>query len=491
MQATLVLALGVLFGYFLKLFLFTKYLTPKEIGLLGVLLDAANIFAAFIPLGSQAIFVRYLPFFKGDHNKTPKGLLFLGTILTGIGFLVFILLFLFFRDALTNFYNQQAPLFANYIYFLIPLVLARVIFSVGQGYARALKKNIFPLFIKEILVRALTGILVIAFASHSFDLDGLVLWYVIIYFISGSVMTLYLSNNKLLDFSTNLTKLKNGKGKEILYFGLFAILSNTGDILMRNIDTLMLTSIKGLASAGIYSIAFFIGQIIELPRRAITQITAPFISEASEKNNLSQIASLYQKSSINQFLIGSILLICIWLNIDNILEIIPNGKNYAEGKYVVLFIGLGKLFDMSMGVNGLIIQQSKYYRFNFYSMGLLGLLGVTTNLILIPYLGIVGASVASLISVSLINVVRSIYVSSKFNLQPFSKASVIGILIVLVVTAICYFLPKVSNPVVDLVYRSSIAILLHFTLIIQLKISEDISALKNIVIKKVLKIFKG
>lgn len=483
-QATIVMAAGVLLGFVLKLFIFTAYLSPEEIGLLTVLLDSANLIAAFIPLGSQSIFIKYLPYFKDDSDAKPRGLLSLGLLLALLGFSVFLVLFSFFKDSIIAFYADQAPLFSKYIYFLVPLVLFRVTFTLGQAYSWALKKNIFPLLLKDIVVRVLTGILVIAFAWHWFDLDGLVLWFVMIYFTSGAIMTFYLSRIGSLNFSKPNKKLQKGKGKEILYFGLFAIMTSGGDIIIRNIDSLMVTSLVDIKATGIYATAFFIGQIIELPRRAIGQITAPFIAEASAKNDQSQISSLFHKTALNQFLIGSLLLICVWTNIDSLFQIIPNGERYVSGKMVVLFIGLGKLFDMSMGINGNIIQHSKHYRFNFYTMSIMGVVGIITNLLLLPVLGINGAAIASLITIMFANTLKGAFLFHKFKLQPFTPLFMAAIGISILTYLITILLPTLSHPLLDIVYRSAMSILIFGVLVLFTRVSADVNVLFKSIIAR-------
>lgn len=483
-QATVVMATGVLLGFVLKLFIFTAYLTPEEIGLLTVLLDSANLVAAFIPLGSQSIFIKYLPYFRDTSGK-PRGLLLLGVILAFIGFSIFLLLFALFKESIVAFYADQAPLFSQYIYFLLPLVLFRVTFTLGQAYSWALKKNIFPLLLKDIVVRVLTGILVVAFAWQWFDLDGLVLWFVIIYFISGAIMTFYLSRIGSLNFSKPGKMLQNGKGKEILNFGLFAIMTSGGDIIIRNIDSLMVTSLVSIKATGIYATAFFIGQIIELPRRAIGQITAPFIAEASAKNDQKQITKLFHKTSLNQFLIGSLLLICVWTNIDSLFLFIPNGEKYVSGKMVVLFIGIGKLFDMSMGINGNIIQHSPYFRFNFYTMSIMGVVGIITNFLLLPVLGINGAAIASLATILLTNILKGSYLYKKFHLQPFTPVFMLAIGVSIITYLTTQLLPTLSNPLLDILLSSTFTIFAFGILTVSTRVSPDVNFIFTSILFKI------
>mgnify|MGYP004150682039 CR=1 FL=1 len=56
------------------------------------------------------------------------------------------------------------------------------------------------------------------------------------------------------------------------------IISGFGNIIILNIDILMVSALLGLSNTGIYTTAFYIGIIIEMPRRAISQISLPIIS---------------------------------------------------------------------------------------------------------------------------------------------------------------------------------------------------------------------
>ena len=62
---------------------------------------------------------------------------------------------------------------------------------------------------------------------------------------------------------------------------------------------------------------------------------------------------------------------------------------------VIIVIALGKLINMALSVNGHLLQNPKYYYVNTYSIVLLGILTVVTNLIFIPKWGILGAAIAS------------------------------------------------------------------------------------------------
>ena len=173
----------------------------------------------------------------------------------------------------------------------------------------------------------------------------------------------------------------------------------------------MISSIVDLSSAGIYKIAFYIGGVIMIPLSTIGQISSPLFAQFWNKKQYQKINQLYKKASINLLLIGGILFIGILINLDNIFEVMPNGKIYkTDGFWIILIIAGGKLINMALSVNGHLLQNSKYYYINTYSMLILGILTSASNYIFIPmqgpFGGIIGAAIASSLSL-----VYSIYLN--------------------------------------------------------------------------------
>ena len=221
-------------------------------------------------------------------------------------------------------------------------------------------------------------------------------------------------------------------------YSFYVLIGSTAVMLVARVDMMILGSLLkgdyGLKQVAFYSIAFYIGNSIMVPAKSIIAISVPLIADAWEKNNLSKIQSIYYKSAINQLIIGSVFFLCIWINIDDIFNMLP--KEYKAGKWVVFFIGIAQLFNISTGVNGAIITNSKYYRFDLYTSILLLVITVATNLFLIPennpfskfgVQGIIGASIATASSIFLFNIVRLFLIKIKMNMHPFSLKTIYAI----------------------------------------------------------------
>jgi O-antigen/teichoic acid export membrane protein len=273
----------------------------------------------------------------------------------------------------------------------------------------------------------------------------------------------------------------------MVQYSLFIMLSGLGSIIVSKVDTLMIPYLLGLKETGIYAIAFYMGTVIEKPRYAISQITTPILSQELADGNHTKVQELYRKSAINQLIVGGLLFLGIWGNIDAIFRIIPNAETYEAGKYVVLFIGLARLLEMAAGVSSEIIVQSKYYRFNFIGVVSLSVLLVITNLIFIPLYGITGAALATLLSVFLGKIINFIFIWKKFEVQPFDWLTLAQVGSFFLTYFLSSLLPDMPSVWIDIFLRSALITLVFLGLTYVLRISEEFNGL----VKKVFKRFMG
>ena len=241
-----------------------------------------------------------------------------------------------------------------------------------------------------------------------------------------------------------------------------------------NIDKVMIEAYTGLSDTGVYSIAFYFGVIIAIPARSLIKISSTLLAESWKDNDMDNIKLIYKKSTINLFIIGTLLVIGLYINMDNILVLLKG--DYANGKYVIIFIALAFLSDMLAGTAGQILFTSSKYKSQSYLMILYVLLIIGTNLLLIPKYGINGAAVATLASKIIINFIRFIVVYKYYKLQPYNYKFFIVLLISATVLAINYYIPKQSYFIIDIILRSFVITITYLGLTYFLKVSEDINS---------------
>jgi O-antigen/teichoic acid export membrane protein len=230
-----------------------------------------------------------------------------------------------------------------------------------------------------------------------------------------------------------------------------------------------------LEHVAFYTLAFYIGSVIKVPGKSIFSISVPLLAKAWEEQDFMKIQTIYSKSSINQLIIGGLFFLCVWINIDAIFSILP--EKFSHGKWVVLYIGLAQLFNGATGVNGAIIINSKYYKYDLYTNFLLVLITLISNYLLIPKYGINGAAMATALSVLLFNLIRLILIKLKMNLQPFSLKTLFTVLILIAIYGVSLYLPLSGNLYLDIVWKTFFVVAIFIPLLLSLELSEDINKL--------------
>ncbi len=481
-KASVFTYLGAIIGYFNILWLYPKFLSTEEIGMFRTIQDTAILLVPFAQMGLGSTLLKFFPDFK---NKKEKGIAFLNTlVIAGIGSaLVFIGLLYLFRLPIQNIFKEQAATIIPYLKLILVLIVILTISGISEAYSRSLLKIVFPNFVKEVLIRVLSSIIVSLYFLKYISLDGLLLSLVGVYMIALLVMVIYLAYLKQLSFTLSFKIYDKKAIKKITQYSLFSVLSASSGIIVMKIDSLMVTALLGLTTNAVYTTAFFIATVIEMPKRALHQITTPLISNHFKNNNLAEVSNIYIKSSLNMLIIGLLILIGIWANIDNLYFLIPKWKTFAPGKIVVLLIGVSKLIDMSMGNNGEIIMMSKYYKFNIVAISALAIGVIIGNYFLIPMYGMMGAALASLLAMVVYNITKLLFIKAKYNMQPININTVKVLAVGIAVYYLSTYIPTMQPLFLDILLRSGAITLVYGLLILKLKVSSDINSIINQIIK--------
>ncbi len=479
--------LGASIGFINFIILLPYVFSAEQIGLTRLLQNSASLIVPFAELGIISIVLRYYPFYKADLNKRLSFIYFcLGVAL--VGFFIFSGLYIFFKEQLSLVFIEKSPLVLNYYDYIIPLVFFIAFTGILEAISNSLYKTVFPNFLREVLLRVAISILAILFVVNAIDFDKFIGAFVFAYCFPFLLLIFYLYRLREISLNFNFISIPKATLKEMATYGGFVLLGSTGHLLVSYIDTIMLGAFVGLEETGIYVTAFYMAVVIEIPRRSIRQIIVPHIADAWGQKDIKKIKDIYVKTSINQLIIGVLIFLVVWVNIDSIFQLMPNGEIYSAGKFVVFYILISKLIDMGAGVNGEIIALSPQYRFNMYSILILAVLAIITNLIFIPLMGITGAAFATTISLFLYNLVKYIFVKIRFQLDPFNqntlKVMIVGFMCLLLIS----YIPDVGNPFLNILIKSSIISPAFITPIYYFSVSEDANKLVNSLFKTLKKL---
>ena len=463
--------LGAVLGFLTSSFFFPHIFSTDENGLRIVITSIALLFAQFANLGFSNVTIRFFSHFRSKENK-HHGFLFYPVIISVIGFSLWLILFLIFKSDIVSMNSEKSKLLADYILYLIPFVFSLVFFNVLDAYARAVYSSVVGIFLKELLQRVLIIISALLYFFSVINFKGMVIGYIISFAIPTIVLAMYLIRSGEWSLKPDTSKLSKSLASDMIRMGLFSILSGVASVTIAEIASIMVNQKLGLSAAGIYGILAGFGLIIALPARALYRISSTVIADAWQKNDVKSIKSIYSKSCITQLLIGSFLFLGLWCNIDSVLSLLP--PQYAVGKYIIFFIGLGNLVEMATGVNGIIIANSKYYKYDAFFM--VALIGITiiTNIIFIPIYGIIGSAIASAVTITTFNVARYLFLFLKFGMQPYNMQSLKVLLVSITVFALSSLIPYFDNFFVNIFLHSAPIVIAFWILIVKMLVSEEI-----------------
>ncbi|UZD23246.1 polysaccharide biosynthesis C-terminal domain-containing protein [Algoriphagus halophytocola] len=456
-QTTIFSYLGVVIGYVNVLWLYPYALDASELGTFRTIQDLGLLFVPFAQLGVGHGITRFFPQLKTNQSA----FLSYGLLFSMLGFALVSTIFLGFKAQIISLFAVNSPAVIDFLGVVLLITLFALLSSILDAYSRSYVKVAVPTLVREVFLRLLTGILVglylLKWLSFPQVMQALVLVYGLA-FLAMLVYLLWLGVLKL-DFSWNT--FPKGFRSSFVQFSLITFLATAASTLIMKIDSIMVSSMISLEANAIYTIAFSMALVIELPRRAISQVVMPVISDHFSTGNLREINKLYQQVSNRQLYICLLLFIGICANLDALYYFIPNRAIYEQGKYVVILIGLGKLCDVVFSVNSEILVFSKHYHFNLFATIIMSMMIIALNYLLIPEFGIEGAALASVVVMFLFNLVKYLFLKIKLGFDPFSsetlKISLVGI-IALIPAVFDIFS---GHPILSIILTSSLVLGLY------------------------------
>lgn len=482
-KGTVINYLGAFLGFLTTFFVQTRFLRSEEIGLLSVLYEAAMMIAALAMLGTNSSAIRFFPFFK-DKEKKHNGFFFYLVFFPFVGSLIFIPLYIFLRTPVSAYFARNSELFVDYYNWVIPLILFVLYWIVFECYASLLLRIAVPKLIREIGLRVMLLVLYLLYGFHFIGLNGLITGYVAVYGVAALFCFWYVSTIAPVSLKHDYSYVSKPLRWQVAKYTAYLVIGAIGGGIVGRLDLFMVSAKLGLDYAGIYRIAFYIVSIIGIPTQSISAVTAPLASELLAKENFKEANVLYQKVALHQFIAGTFLFLFIWINIDNIFSIIPNGDVYRAGKWVVFFMAFAKLIEVTLIFGGNIISYSRYYYWGLYFTFFITLITILTNNWLIPIWGVAGAAIATMFTTFLTYGVQQWLLFVKIKSNPYSVglAKQLGVLALLY--GVNYLLPTVQNPWGDCIYRSIVLGVLAIVLLYVFRVSAEVNGL----IRQVLRI---
>ena len=488
-KGTIATYLGVAVGIVTTFFVQTKYLTTEEIGLIDVLLQSALLFSGLAQLGTNTSAMRYYPYFKDEDNR-DHGFFGWTLIVPLVGFIIFLGGFFALRNPIASFFSEKSALFIDYIYYVIPLAFFMLYISVFETNSNLLMRIVVPRFIREVGLRVMTLVIYLLYGFHILTLKGMVIAFCVSYGLATVVNIVYLLSLHRVSFRIEKKYVKKQLRRDFLIYTVFLITSALAGNITPLLNRYFVAGKQGLAISGILTIAIYIATLVEMPYRSLGSISKPQISQAMAEGNVKEADRICKSVALHQFLAGSLVFFFIWINIDTVFALLPNGEVFAAGKWAVLILGISRLVNSTLNVGTTVLSYSKIYYYSLFFTILLTVLAWWLNARWVVEWGVNGAAFATLVAYMVHYALLLALIRWKIGTLPLSSKQLLVVLVVGIMFGLDWlwsmtltpwfvnqFDKQVIGMVVDSLLKSTVFLVVGLLSVYKLKISQSVNDL--------------
>lgn len=481
--STLVIYAGIALGYG-NIWLFLQYFEKAEWGIRTLLIDVNGVIAMFALLGLPSGVLKFYLDFEHEDDKKDEGLLLFFLPVFVSFFLLTWGIYFFFSEIILGLYTENSQDFLAYKDLIMPLVggygLCQLLFAV----LNAKRDTSFVAFVRELFIRFVTTVGICLYVTDKIDFSMFLIIVVGSYYLAAGLMLVRGLLAGTINFKIPQRKIELKYFKKVFEFCGFIFLGGSAGVIVAKSDTLMLGSLISTEAVAVYSFAFFMAAVIDVPKRAIGQISTALLSKFVKQEQWGNVNDLYKKTSLHQQIGSVIVYLMIALCLTEIFEIIPKGEEYRAAGDVLLFLGLARIVDSTFSLNGDIIGYSKYFRWNLGFVLFFAAVAIISNYYMIGVWGLKGAAIASFGTVFFGNTLRYMFVRTKLKLSPFTLQT-----LYLITFSVLFFfvgseVGTIVNPYVSILVKCCVIALIYAAYLYIVKPSEEIEGLFKKFLKK-------
>jgi len=405
---------GQAMGFLLTL-LIAKYFGAKGLGDYVLSIVVLRVFTLVSKLGMDTFSIRFIASFakQGKWKSIQlfrRKILFLLSITT----IVSSLIMYYFAPNISNLIHAKVEHVRLNAFFVLPMAF----FMLHYQSLRGLKKIIeFSFFYR---MSQATFSIISIFIITQFIIDGNVPVYA---YLSSLAIVSFLA---FLSFNYRYNQVKENNAEEqveelryseILKISIPLMFAQSVQFIMAWTDKLMLGNMMSSEDVGIYFTAFKLSMFASIALMAINSIASPKFAELYCKKDYEGLKKVAHQSTKMIFLATLPLMIVFFIFPEFLLGIF--GEEFKLGVTAFIYLSVGKLISSFSGSVGNLLQMTgkQVIFMNVLFFG--AIVNVILNFVLIPKLGIEGAALASMISLSTWNLVMVYFVKKEFGFYTF------------------------------------------------------------------------
>ncbi len=396
--------------------LLARLLAPTGYGQYNLAISAGALLAGVAALGYDDAIVRYVAIqrSKNDHAAVV-GSIQVGVIVGLAGGALIGVCGWFLSDWLANALFDSAELgpMIRVMAVVTPvLVSSNTLAAVARGLKRMEIVAVSENLVMSVARLAIVGVLSLVGFTPMLA--------VVAYCLSDAVAvaSLLVLLNRHIPLGQWVSATADRRWKEMTTFAMPMWATGTITQLRRNLETIFVGALAGVAGAGVYTVVARINLFGHVIYRAVIAAVKPQLAELLDSPTGTD--HLY-KTATRWLVIANLPpFLAMVLYPEELLGIFGDG--FRVGASAVVVLAFAELINAGTGICGSILEIGKHHRVKLINSVLWLALIVGGEMLLVPRYGILGAAVAALVATSSINVLRVLQVWVLEKTHPYNLA---------------------------------------------------------------------
>lgn len=362
----------------------TQYLTPEDYGMIATFSTLVGALSVFVGLSmSGAVAVSYFQLTQVELKK------YIGNVFTILIVSAFVILSLML--SIQPFIVEKLNLESIWIYMAIGIAFMQMITSINLTLWRSEQKaKPFALYeMSQTFFNIFLSLFFIILLHYAWE--GRILATVIATMFFGllSIVVLYKRGYFTFNFSLEYSK-------DALKFGIYLIPHQLALWMRSGVDIVLITSLIGVSSTGLYTVGFQLGAVVGIFANAFNSAFSPYLYQ-----KLNNITENMQKKLVYYTYIYFIFIVVFAMLLSTFFVILADiflPSSFQGATEYIYIISLAYAFHgMYLMVVNYIFYAKKNHLISMVTIGT-SLLHVVISYLLIQKFGAIGAAYASVIS---------------------------------------------------------------------------------------------
>ena len=382
-------------GY-ISTFYFAHYLGPAVLGSFFLFLAYYGIFDLIGDGGFGGAAVKRISEGK-SQNEYYSAFIILRIILLCLSILVFIIISPFLSGIQEN----------GLLFWLIIALIAGTVYSIigGNLYGTA---QVGILQVSNLINTIVKNVVQILAVFIGFGLGGLVFG-----FIAGMMASVVLNLKYLL---LTFTKCDRSHFQGLVSFSIWTFLSSGGALIFTYADTILIGQFMTETDVGIYRVAFQLASVASFMAIALHTVLYPRISRWHAENNITMIEQALTRSFTYSLFLAIPITAGGILLADKLLYYFYSAS-FESGASVLPILLFIQIVNIFLYLQTMCLNAMDRPKVSFYITAISAVLNVLLNILLIPIMGIWGAAIATLATLSMNAVFAYIKLRSSLHVK--------------------------------------------------------------------------